>query len=291
MVKIAIVQSGSVIYNTEATLQKLRHFVEKAAAEKAELVLFPEAFVGGYPKGLDFGVKLGTRSDEGREEFQRYFKSAITYDGKESTEIASIAAEFKIHIVVGVVERDGGTLYCSVFFYGPNGDRIGKHRKLMPTAVGKVLGKIGAAICWENYMPLLRTHYYEQGIQIYLAPTVDDRDVWLSTMRMIALEGRCFVVSACQYMTTENYPDGHPANDKSGKVLIRGGSCVVSPLGKILVEPVFDKEAFHLVDIDLDEIIKGKFDLDSVGPLRSSGCFSVACNSTLQITLLAPVYC
>lgn len=108
-------------------------------------------------------------------------------------------------------------------------------------------------------MPLLRTHYYQQGIEIYLAPTVDDRDVWLSTMRTIALEGRCFVISACQFLTTENYPEGHAANDKSGKVLIRGGSCAISPLGKILVEPVFNEETFHVFESDLDEIVRGMF--------------------------------
>ena len=113
-------------------------------------------------------------------------------------------------------------------------------------------------------MPLLRTHMYQENIQLYCAPTVDDRDNWLSTVRHIALEGRCFVLSACQFMTKQDYPEGIALNEKS-EILIRGGSCIVSPLGEFLVEPVYNKECIISAELNLDDIIKAKFDLDVVG--------------------------
>ncbi|WKX98769.1 hypothetical protein Q1695_014004 [Nippostrongylus brasiliensis] len=229
---VAIVQAGSIIYDTPATLDKLEKFTAEAAANGAKLIVFPEAFIGGYPKWMDFGIVLGTRSPEGREEFRKYYNSAIEEHGPESQTIAEIAASNDIIIVSGVVERQGGTLYCSVFFYGPRGF-LGKHRKLMPTALERCiwgngdgstmpvidtpLGKIGAAICWENYMPMYRMTLYSKGIELYLACTVDDRETWLSTMRTIALEGRCFVVSSAQFMTSSDYPEGHPMRVKHGE--------------------------------------------------------------------------
>ena len=131
------------------------------------------------------------------------------------------------HLVVGVVERAGGTLYCTALFFGPDGALLGKHRKLMPTAMERLvwgygdgstlpvidtpLGRIGAVICWENYMPLLRTAMYAKGVELYCAPTVDDRETWLPTMRHIALEGRCFVLSACQFLRRRDCPADYPA--------------------------------------------------------------------------------
>lgn len=137
------------------------------------------------------------------------------------------------------------------------------------------VGKIGAAICWENYMPLLRVAYYNKGIQLYLAPTVDDREVWLSLMRTIALEGRCFVISACQFFTSADFPNTHEAYDEKKKVLIRGGSCAVDPLGNILLEPVFGEEKISYIEIDLGEIPRGKFDLDTVGHYSRPDIFSL----------------
>lgn len=137
-------------------------------------------------------------------------------------EIGDVARRNRLHLVVGVIERDGGTLYCTALMFGPDGSLFGKHRKLMPTALERLVwgfgdgstitvvdsgvGRFGSVICWENYMPLLRTAMYAKGIEIYCAPTVDDRETWLPTMRTIALEGRCFVLSACQYLTRADCP-------------------------------------------------------------------------------------
>lgn len=282
-IKAAVVQAAPILFDTPKTLSKLADLARDAAQQGADLVVFPEAFVGGYPKGLDFGARLGMRSPEGREEFRRYHESAIELSGSEALRLGEIARDNKIHLVVGVIERDGGTLYCTAVTYAPSGKLISKHRKLMPTALERLvwgfgdgstigvvntpLGRLGSVICWENYMPLLRAAMYAQGIELYCAPTVDDRDTWLPTMRTIALEGRCFVISACQYLTRGDGPaDYSPIQgDDPGTVLIRGGSCIIDPLGVVLVEPDFSGETIKVAEIDRRVITRGKYDLDVVG--------------------------
>ncbi len=296
----AVVQAGTVLFDKKRTLEKFADLVRDAAAVGAELIVFPEAFVGGYPKGLDFGVRLGMRSDEGRDLFRRYYDNAIDVPGEDAEKIGKIAASANVHLVIGVIERDQGTLYCTALFFSPTGDLIGKHRKLMPTALERVvwgfgdgstlpapetdIGTLGAAICWENYMPQLRLAMYGKGVQFYCAPTVDDRDVWLPTMQMVALEGRCFVLSACQHMIRSDGPDDfHPIQgEEPGKILIRGGSCIVSPFGKVLAGPVFDEDAILTAELDKDEIIRGKFDLDVVGHYARPDIFTLNVNTEKQ---------
>jgi nitrilase len=177
------------------------------------MAVFPEAFIGGYPKGLSFGASLGIRTHAGRKLFHAYADGAISVPGPVTEAIGAIAKSARLTLVMGVIERDGGTLYCTAIYVGPDGELLGKHRKLIPTATERLiwgcgdgstlevlpseLGKIGALICWENYMPLLRTAMYAKRIELYCAITVDDRDTWLPTVTQIALEGRCFVLSAC----------------------------------------------------------------------------------------------
>lgn len=281
--KAAVVQAAPVLFDTPSTIEKFARLTRDAAGQGANLVVFPEAFIGGYPKGLDFGARLGTRSSEGREEFRRYFESAIDLPGPETARMGEIARDNGVHIVVGIIERDGGTLYCSTLTYAPSGKLLYRHRKLMPTAMERLvwgfgdgstigvvetpIGRIGSVICWENYMPLLRAAMYAQGIELYCAPTVDDRDAWLPTMRTIALEGRCFVISACQYFTRADGPaDFHPMQGEAPEtVLIRGGSCIIDPLGNVLVEPDFTGETIKLAEIDRRVIARGKYDLDVTG--------------------------
>lgn len=289
----AVVQVGTPLYDTPKTLEKLGDWAAKAAAEKAQLAVFPEAFVGGYPKGIDFGVRLGSRSDEGRDTFRRYYDSAIDVPGPDTELIGDIAAKNGLYLVVGVIERDGGTLYCTALYFGPDGALIGKHRKLMPTALERVvwgfgdgstlaapktdIGTLGGAICWENYMPQLRLAMYQKGVEFYCAPTVDDRDVWLPTMRTVALEGRCFVLSACQFLTRGDGPaDFDPIQgDAADTVLIRGGSCIVSPLGEVLAAPVFGKETVLTAELDKSEIVRGKYDMDVVGHYARPDIFTL----------------
>lgn len=282
-VTVAVVQSSSQIFDLESTLERLERHALDAARQGAELVLFPEAFVGGYPKGLDFGARVGQRSSEGREWFARYYRACINVPGPETDRIGEIARTLGLHLVVGVIERDRGTLYCSVLYFGADGRLLGKHRKVMPTAMERLiwgfgdgstlnlaetsLGRIGAAICWENYMPALRMSLYGQGVEIYCAPTVDDRDCWQASMRHIAIEGRCFVLAACQYMTRENCPEDYPVEDERFPegTLIRGGSVIVDPFGEILAGPEYDQETILVATLNASRIVQGKFDLDVAG--------------------------
>src|SRR5207237_2204708 len=238
----AVVQNSPVVFEPKATLAKVRDLTADAARQGATLVVFPEAFVSAYPKGLDFGARVGLRTPQGRDDFRKYFDSAIDVPGWATEHLSRSAKESAVHLVIGVIERDIGTLYCTILFFAPDGTFLGKHRKLMPTAMERViwgsgdgstlpvidtpLGKIGSVICWENYMPLLRTAMYAKGVELYCAVTVDDRETWIPTIRHIALEGRCFVLSACQFLPRRELPPGYPTErfPASQEVLIRGGS-------------------------------------------------------------------
>ena len=281
--RAAVVQAGSILFETDQTLAKAEQLVADAAGRGAQLVVFPEAFIGGYPKGSDFGARVGSRTPEGRKYFRRYFENAIDVPGPATERLGEAARSHGVWLVVGVIERDGGTLYCTALFFASDGSLAGKHRKLMPTAMERLIwgfgdgstmpvietgfGKLGAVICWENYMPLLRAAMYAKGVQLYCAPTVDDREAWPGSMRHIALEGRCFVLSACQFVRGASEAES-----------IRGGSVIVSPLGKVLAGPCYEGECILTADIDLGEIAEGKFDLDVAGHYRRPDVFRLVVN-------------
>src|SRR5262249_36142037 len=282
-VRAAVVQAAPVVFDVRRTLDKLSDLAADAARRGAALAVFPEAFVSAYPKGLGFGARMGMRSPEGREEFHRYYDSAIAVPGPATETIGAAARAGRLHLVVGVIERDGGTLYCTVLFFGPDSSLLGKHRKLMPTAMERLvwgfgdgstlpvldtpLGRLGAVICWENYMPLLRMAMYAPGVQLYCAPTADDRDTWLATMRHVALERRCFLLSCGQFARRRDYPEDVPNALAEGPddVVMRGGSCIVGPLGQVLAGPDHEGETILCADLDLAEIPRAKFDLDVTG--------------------------
>ena len=296
LVRVAVAQAAPVAFDRERTLDKARAITREAAASGAELVVFPEAFVSAYPRGLSFGAVVGSRTDAGREESRRYWESAVDVPGPAVQTLGEIAAESHTHLVIGVVEREGGTLYCTVLFFAPDGSYLGKHRKLMPTASERLiwgfgdgstlpvfdtpLGKLGAVICWENYMPLLRMTMYAKGIQIYCAPTADARETWLPTMRHIALEGRCFVLSCNQFCRRSDYPADYGASfgDEPETVISRGGSCIIGPLGQILAGPSFDGEGVLTAELDMGEIARGKFDFDVVGHYARPDIFQLHVN-------------
>jgi nitrilase len=299
-VKVAVVQAGSFVFDTTRTLGRVSTYCEEAADSRARLVVFPEAFLGGYPKGTDFGARVGSRSSEGRDEFRRYWESAIEIPGEEVTTLGNVAKRHHIDLVMGVVEREGGTLYCSVVFLGPDGALRGKHRKLMPTASERLVwglgdgstmpaipagfGTLGAAICWENYMPLFRMAMYAKGVNIWCAPTVDDREGWQATMRHIALEGRCFVLSACQYLRRSQCPEAYNAiqGNSPDTVLIRGGSVIISPLGDVLAGPLLGDEGVLTAELATEDVVRGKFDLDVTGHYARPDIFRMSVDETAR---------
>jgi nitrilase len=297
--RVAVVQAAPVVFDCSATLAKVRELATEAAEGGARLVLFPEAFVSGYPRGISFGTVIGRRTQEGRDHFRRYWESSIDVPGPAVDELAALAAELAIHLVIGVVEREGGTLYCTALFFSPDA-YLGKHRKVMPTAAERLvwgfgdgstlpvfdtpLGRLGAVICWENYMPLLRMAMYSKGIQIYCIPTADGRETWLSTVRHIALEGRCFVLSANQFTRLSDFPSDikNELASKPGDVVCLGGSCIVGPLGDVLAGPDFKGETILYADLDLGDVARGKYDFDVTGHYARPDLFRLDVNEAVQ---------
>ena len=287
----AVVQASSIAFDTPRTLEKLADLTSDAASRNARLVVFPEAFVGGYPKGHSFETVVGERLEGARDWYERYWQGAVDVPGPIVEAIGEIARANAVALVVGAIERQLGTLYCSVLFFAADGRYLGKHRKLMPTAAERLiwgmgdgstmrvfdtpLGRLGAAICWENYMPLYRTCLYAKGIELYCAPTVDSRTRWTHTVHHIALEGRCFVLSAGQFSRRCHYPDDYHTHygDDPDTVLIAGGSCIVDPHGELLAGPDFEGETILTAEIDRREIVKGSYDFDPVGHYARSDVF------------------
>ncbi len=280
--KVAVVQAASVVFDRDRTLKKVHELAGEAAGQKVRVVVFPEAFVSGYPRGLDFGAVVGSRTEAGREQYHRYWESSVDVPGPAVEALGRTAKKFGIYLVIGVIERDGGTLYCTVLFFNPQGAYLGKHRKIMPTASERLvwgfgdgstmpvfetpLGKIGAVICWENYLPLMRAAMYSKGIELYCAPTADPRDSWIASMRHIAVEGRCFVLSCNQFNRRRDFPQDYGAlGDDPNAIVTQGGSCIVDPFGNFLAGPNTEGEVILTAEIDRAQIVRGKFDLDVVG--------------------------
>jgi len=295
-VRVAVVQAGSVPFDSEACVEKAIRLIGEAAATGAKVIVFPEAFVGGSPKGLSYGLVVGARDPIGREEFRLYLDAAIEVPGPQTLRLGEAAAAHGVHAVMGVIEREGGTCYCTVLFFAPDGTLLGKHRKLMPTALERMIwgfgdgstltvvdspyGRIGSVICWENYMPMLRMAMYSKNVALYCAPTADDRDTWLPSMQHVALEGRCFVLSACQFIRKKDFPASVRVSlgESSEAVLMRGGSAIISPLGKVLAGPHFEGETILTANLDLREIGRGKFDFDVVGHYSRPDVFQLTVN-------------
>ena len=284
IVNAAVVQAAPVLFDREASLEKACRLAAEAAAQGAQLILFPEAFIPAYPRGLSFGTVVGSRSPAGRRTWQRYWANAVEAPGPETAALGEAARQAGAYLAIGVIEREGGTLYCTLLYFGPDGSLLGKHRKLKPTAAERLIwgegdastlkavdtkfGKMGGLICWENYMPLARMAMYKQGVDLYLAPTADSRDTWQATLRHIACEGRCFVLGCNQFVTKDMYPDDlEGVEELAGQpeVMCRGGSAIVSPLGEVLAGPLFDREGILCASLDLGEVVRAKFDFDAVG--------------------------
>ncbi|CAG7891783.1 unnamed protein product, partial [Brassica rapa] len=301
IVRATIVQASTVYNDTPKTIEKAGEFIAQAAADGAQLVVFPEAYIGGYPRGYRFGIGVGVHNEAGRDCFRKYHASAIVVPGPEVDKLAEMARKNKVYLVMGAMEKDGYTLYCTALFFSSEGRFLGKHRKVMPTSLERCiwgygdgstipvydtpLGKLGAAICWENRMPLYRTSLYGQGIELYCAPTADGSKEWQSSMMHIAIEGGCFVMSACQFCVRKDFPDHadylftdwYPEQHEEA-VVSQGGSVIISPLGKILAGPNFESEGLITADLDLGDIARAKLYFDVVGHYSRPDIFNLRVN-------------
>jgi nitrilase len=301
VVKVAVVQAAPVLFDREATVEKTCRLTAEASSRGARLILFPEAFIPAYPRGLSFGTVVGSRSSNGRRTWQTYWANAVDVPGPATRALGEAAREANAYVAVGVIERDSyfsrGTLYCTLLYFGPSGRLLGTHRKLKPTAAERLIwgegdgstltvvetefGKIGGLICWENYMPLARMAMYSKGVDIYLAPTADARETWQATLRHIACEGRCFVLGCNQFVTKSMYPAdliGVEDLTHEPEVMCRGGSAVVSPLGTVLAGPLYDREDILIAELDMGEIPRSRFDFDVTGHYARPDVFQLTVN-------------
>jgi nitrilase len=278
---VAALQIGALPGGKADTLAQILSYEGAIRDAGASVVVMPEALLGGYPKGETFGTQLGYRLPEGRDAFARYFENAIDVPGAETDALAEMSARTGASLVIGVIERAGSSLFCTVLFFEPPGGLVAKHRKLMPTGTERLIwskgdgstlpiidakaGRIGAAVCWENQMPLLRAAMYAKGVQIWCAPTVDEREMWQCTMRHVAQEGRVFLISACQVQASPDALGIEVANWPAERPLINGGSVIVSPMGEVLAGPLVGEKGLLTAEIDTDELVRARYDFDVVG--------------------------
>jgi nitrilase len=300
-----VIQAAPVFFDRDATVAKVAELTAETAANNARLILFPEAFIPAYPRGLSFGAVVGSRTPAGRQLWARYWTNSVLVPGPTTEALSVMARRARAFLTVGAIERAGargcGTLYCTLLYFGPDGTLLGKHRKLMPTAAERVIwgqgdgstltvlnteiGRIGGLICWENYMPLARMALYAKGVQIYLAPTADARETWQGTLRHIACEGRCFVLGCNQFVAKSHLPaslEGMEELADAPEILCRGGSAIISPLGDVIAGPLYDREGILYADLDLTQVIEGKFDFDVAGHYARPDVFQLTVDERSQ---------
>ena len=283
-VRIAAVQDTPVVLDADATVDKAIMLVAEAADRGAKLVVFPECFVSLYPSG-SWAATATSWSSEYDELWERMWASSVDVNGPLVDRLAKACAERDLHIAIGVNEREDdrpGSLYNTLLVIGPEG-LVSRHRKLMPTMHERLfhgvgagddlqvvdlpgVGRVGGLICWENRMPLARWRVYEGGPQIWLAPTADDSDGWLASMRHIAIEAGAFVVSVPQFIPATAFPSDFPVSIPEGvEVLGRGGVCIVSPGGNVIAGPLYDEVGIVTADCDLREALHAKRYFDVAG--------------------------
>ncbi len=296
-VKVGVVQESPVFFDKAKTLEKLEILVDAYAQKGCELLIFPESFIPGYPRGFDFGAKIGSRTDEGRQLYADYVANSIDLESEDRTRLEQLSKQKNVFLVIGVTEKQNtnGSLYCAMLYISPTHGLLGVHRKIKPTGTERLIwaeadgaslvsfhtaiGKLGGLICWENYMPQARMSMYQKGVEIYIAPTADSREEWTATMKHIALEGRCFVLGCNQYYTKSMYPKkyNHSVKEESEEIC-PGGSIIVSPLGKVIAGPLFGKAGVLVAELDLEDVSKSKLDFDVIGHYARNDIFELKVN-------------
>jgi predicted amidohydrolase len=281
-IRVAAVQATPVILDAEASVAKAHKLIADAADEGAKLIVLPETFVPLYPSQVWAGAGAGFSGFD--ELWERLWRNSVEVPGPLVDELVAACRSAKAYCAIGVNEREAdrpGTLYNTLLLLGPEGV-IWKHRKLMPThherlfhgigagddleAPETPVGRIGGLICWENRMPLARYAMYRSGPQIWVAPTADDSDGWIATMRHVAIESGAFVVSAPQFIPRSAFPDDFPAELPDQEVFGRGGACIIDPeWGEVIAGPLYDEEGIVVADCDLARGLHAKRWFDSVG--------------------------
>ena len=284
--RIALVQATPVMFDKAKGLEKSVSLIEEAAKQNAELIVFPELFIPGYPYGMTFGFTVGSRNADGRKDWKVYYDNSILIPGLETEALGKAAKKANAYVSIGVSERveENGTLYNSNVIFSPEGELIYVHRKLKPTGAERVVwgdadkhyfpvidtpwGNVGSLICWESYMPLARVALYEKGISIYISPNTNDNEEWLATIRHIAIEGHCYFINSDMYFKRSDYPeDLHCPGEiaRLNETVCRGGSCIVDPFGHYVTEPVWDKEEIIYADIDMQKVPASRMECDACG--------------------------
>ena len=283
--RVALVQAEPVMFDKAASLNKALRFIEEAAAENADLIVFPELFIPGYPIGMNFGFSMGKRTEAGRKDWKRYYDASVVAGGSEFDQLADAAKKAGAYISIGFSERDavGGTLYNSNVIFEPDG-AYKVHRKLKPTGSERVVwgdankdyfpvtdtpfGPMGSLICWESYMPLARVALYQKGITIYISPNTNDNPEWQATIQHIAIEGKCFFINADMIVRKSSYPSDlneRSAVDRQPEIVCRGGSWIIDPYGHYVTEPVWDEETIIYANLNMELPAACKMEHDAVG--------------------------
>lgn len=298
MAKIAIIQHAPCVLDREATLDKAVQLIAEAAAKGAQLVVFPEAFVPGYPAWV-WRLRPGGDWDLSEQIHRRLLENAVDLAHDDLARVRTAAAEAGVTVVMGINERDGtlgrSTLYNSVVVLGPEGEPLNCHRKLMPTnpermvwgfgdgsglrAIDTPVGRIGTLLCWENYMPLARFALYSQGIDIHIAPTYDSGEAWIGTMQHIAREGGCWVIGAGVALRNQDLPDDLPGRETlyppEEDWINPGDSVVIAPGGEKVAGPLHEEQDILYAEVDPARAASSRRTLDVAGHYARPDVFTL----------------
>ena len=283
--KLAVVQAAPVMFDKTACIEKALKLINECTANGAELIVFPELFIPGYPYGMTFGFRVGSRNADGRKDWKVYYDNSILANGPEMQQLIEKAKEQGIYLSIGYSERDAvtGTLYNSNMMIAPDGTAM-NHRKLKPTGSERVVwgdadrdyfpvmetpwGPMGNLICWESYMPLARVALYQKGISLYISPNTNDNPEWQDTIRHIAIEGHCYFINCDMFFTRADYPKTASAGEEIEKlpeIACRGGSCVVDPFGHVVSDTIWDQEGIIYAELDMQKVPASKMEHDVCG--------------------------
>jgi nitrilase len=278
--KVACVQVEPVIFDRDATIDKIAELAREIAAEGAQLAVFPETFLPVYPSSRWAHQFAGWADADATALFARLARESLEIPSAASERLGRIARESGLWLAIGANELERGTIYNALLLISPEGEIVLHHRKLMPTnherliwglgtsegltAAPTPLGRVGGLICWENMMPLARFALYEAGVEIYLAPTADDSESWHDSIRHIARESRAFVVSPCVFQRASSYPEGVAIAD-GPDMLGRGGSAILAPDGEYLAGPLWDEEGILYAELEPARLYAARQRFDPAG--------------------------